>query len=805
MHFFLNKSFFLKRYVIFAIRIFHLLTIKTNYQKMKVTVSQLLVLVFILNSGFLTGQNVFKGKVTSSESGLGLRNANIQVEDMAKSATTDANGFFELDFEEKTSFVLVVSHIGHATLREEFTPEAFGKLAEIMLRPEVFELEDVTIAATRSRQKAIDYPARINLLNNKRVNEIPALSADELLRAIPGVSVSRGASFLSSSTVSLRGMGSEQGRTLVLVDGVPVNKTDGGSVNWNAINTADIHQVEVIKGPGSSIYGGNAMGGIINMTTPVPEEGLHGDISQSYGTFNTLQTQAGISGNNNKLFWGINGTYRTSDGYITTPADEVDEYTEESFLDEQTINGRFGYFVTPDQTIEIAGGYYSGKRGTGANFTGYGFENEELASEDGSYNHYQNINGRLLYSRKLNTRSHLDITLYGQRENYQNIRENLRNERITRYDVESIRSDVGLLSTLNFQLGNAHSITTGIDIKNGGVDGNDIYITSTDKVINLGKMLLTGIYVQDEIVLFNPKWQLLAGLRYDYAGFYDGSFVVENPTNETLFLQDFEEDLPDADFNAISPRISVQYHEPQKYRIYMGYSRGFRAPVLDDMCRTGRISGGMKLANPDLKPEYLDNVEIGGDLFAGKMITISPTVYYSKGTDYHAYIATGDSLVLNNRLRPIRIKDNIGKVDIIGIELAAGIDVTENINLSLAYSHINTEIIEYKRFDDELDDDLVGKALVYQPTDIFHASMAWDNRFVNLYLSYHYKGAQWLNDINTEEIDAFGNIDLHLWRPVYAGLSASLKVHNLLDEDYVDSRNIIAPGRMITATLKFSF
>lgn len=96
------------------------------------------------------------------------------------------------------------------------------------------------------------------------------------------------------------------------------------------------------------------------MTTPVPEEGLHGDISQSYGTFNTLQTQAGISGNNNKLFWGINGTYRTSDGYITTPADEVDEYTEESFLDEQTINGRFGYFVTPDQTIEIAGGYYSG-------------------------------------------------------------------------------------------------------------------------------------------------------------------------------------------------------------------------------------------------------------------------------------------------------------------------------------------------------------------------------------------------------------------------------------------------------------
>lgn len=767
--------------------------------------SQLLALAFIMLFGSLSGQHLFKGRVISSAIGLGLKGANVQVEGTVINATTDDEGFFELNFDEKMPFVLVVSYVGYRNINQAFEPSAFDRLSEIMLAPEVFELADVTIQATRSRQKAIDNPARISLLKNKRIAEIPALSADELLRAVPGVSVSRGAAFLSSSTVSLRGMGSEQGRTLVLIDGVPINKSDGGSVNWNAINTADISQVEVIKGPGSSVYGGNAMGGIINMITPIPEKHLQGNISQSYGTFNTLQTQAGISGKSKNMFWGINGMYRTSDGYITTPADDVDEYSVDSFLDEYLMNGRIGYFITPDQTIEISGGYYSGKRGTGANYTGYGFENDELASKDGSYNHYQGINGRLMYRHKIRENSHLNITMYGQRENYQNIRENLRNERITRYDVESIRSDVGVLSALNLQLGNAHSFTAGIDIKNGAVDGNDIYITSTDRVINLGKMFQIGIFIKDEIVLFNPKWRLLAGLRYDQANFYDGSFIVENPTNETLFLQDFAETLPNADFNAISPRLSLQYHEPSRYRVYAGYSRGFRAPVLDDMCRTGRISGGMKLANPALKPEYLDNVEIGGDIFAGNIITISPSLYYSTGTDYHAYIATGDSLLMNNRLRPIRIKDNIGKVNIMGAELAVGINLSENINMSLAYSHINTEIVEYKRFDEQQDDDLVGNALVYQPKDIFHASLSWENRFVNLYLSYNYKGAQWLNDVNTEEIDAFGNVDLHLWRPVYAGLSASVKVHNLLDEDYIDSRNIIAPGRMITATLKYAF
>ncbi len=456
--------------------------------------------------------------------------------------------------------------------------------------------------------------------------------------------------------------------------------------------------------------------------------------------------------------------------------------------------------------IEVSGGYYDGKRGTGANFTGYGFENDEFASEEGAYNRYSGMNGRLNYRGELANNKQLNITLYGQSENYQRIRENLRNDRITRWDVESIRDDLGLLSSFTIPLKN-HFITTGIDFRHGAVDGADVYITSTDKVLNLGKMNQVGLYLQDEISIGNTPWSILAGIRFDYTKLYDGVFLVNDPTNETDFLQAFHGDLDDATFDAFSPRLSLQYKADDSYRIYAGYSRGFRPPVLDDMCRTGRISGGMKLANPELKPEYLDNIELGGDIIFGNRLTVSPTVFYSIGTDYHAYIATGDSLIMNNRMRPIRIKDNIGTVEIFGVELGVNLSIIEGLNWRAAFSYTDPRIKEFRVCDADEDEDLVGKQLAYQPKDIFNTAIIWRNKFVNAQLSFSHKGEQYLDEVNSEEnkLESFNYLDLHLWREIYGGINASIKIHNLLDEDFVDSRNLIAPGRMITFELKYLF
>jgi iron complex outermembrane recepter protein len=774
-----------------------------NLKLLKSMRKVLLIICLLLGSNLLLAQQTITGKVISAENNEPISGAVIKVKGTQTGTTSAFDGSFSLHLEERERTILEISFIGYET--REITIEAGERSLSIVLTRDVRQLGTVIVTATRNRQNKYDVPIGVDVLEKEKVEAIPALSADDYLRAISGISVSRGASFLGSATVSMRGMGSEAGRTLVMIDGVPVNKTDGGSVNWNAINAENIEQIEVMKGPGSSIHGGNAMGGVINLISPTPSQNIEGYLSQSYGTFETANTQADIGGRNNNLFWGINGRYRMSDGYITTPADEIDEFSVASFLEEYQAGGRAGYFLNPDQMLEASLSYYLGQRGTGAKFTGYGFENDALAAPDGAYNEYTALNGRLIYRGSFDNNSQLNITLYGQRENYQNIRESVRNERISRYDVESIRDDLGILSSFTFQPLASHNITTGIDLRHGAVDGADIYLTTTDKVFNLGKMNQFGVYLQDEIRIAQTPWSILTGIRFDYAGFYDGAFLVENPTSETAFLQEYTGDLDDANFSAFSPRLSFQYHIPQSFRIYAGYSRGFRAPVLDDMCRTGRISGGMKLANPDLQPEYLDNFELGGNIFLGNRVTISPAVFYAQGKDYHAYIATGDSLVLNNRMRPIRIKDNIGKVEILGAELAAQINLLKGFDWNISYSYTDTKIAEYQIFDPGEDDNLVGNQLVYQPRDMFYTALTWRNPIVNTLVSFNYKGAQWLNDVNTEEIKAFSYIDLHLWRPVYRGLSVSVKVHNLFDQDFVDSRNMIAPGRMINAELKYSF
>lgn len=668
---------------------------------------------------------------------------------------------------------------------------------------DVVDLNEIVITATRTDRNLYDVPQRVDVLNTTKIQSMPALSADNLLITVPGLNVSRGSSIFGSGNISMRGMGNEAGRVLVMVDGVPVNKGDGGSVNWNAINASDISRIEVVKGPGSTIHGGNAMGGVVNIITPVPTKPLQGYITQSVGTFTTLQTTAGIEGLKNKFYWSAEGAYRTSDGYISTPVDEQDEYTRAAFLDEYNIGGKAGYLINSKSKIDLGVNYYSGKRGTGTDYTGYDFKNDELASEDGAYNLYEVINTRLGYSNTFKDNSSLKINFYTQRENYNNIKESLKDTIITRYDVLSVRDDYGFLSGYTFSPFKGNELSVGVDLRYGAVDAADTYVTSTDNVINRGKMLLAGIYLQDEMKIAETPFSLLGGIRFDNARFFDGAFIVENPTKETAFLGDFSGDLEDANFSAFSPRVSVQYYKPAKYRIYGGYSRGYRPPVLDDMCRTGRISGGMKIANPELKPEYLDNLELGTDIFISKNIEFSASLFYSIGTDYHAYVSTGDSITLNKKLRPIIKKSNIGEVELYGAELSVKIMPVKNLDILLSYSYTNTEIVEFKSATSE--EDLSGKELVYQPKDLFNASATWTNKIVNATAIFSYKGAQWMNDVNTEKLESYYMVDLQLWRQIYKGLNASLQVQNLLDDKFIDSRNLIAPGRMIFFKLGYKF
>lgn len=352
----------------------------------------LIIILWFIGIQSLQAQVIFRGVVKDPKGEL-LPGATIVVSGTQQGVISNKDGTFELVFEGPGINMIEVRFVGFEPIYLEVEADGQAALTEIVLSPESSLISEVVVTGTRTRRGLLEVPLRLEVINRDRVEATPALSADDYLKSLPGLNISRGAAFLSSATVTMRGMSNEQGRILVMQDGVPLNKTDGGSVNWNAMDALGIEKVEVLKGPGSSIHGGNAMGGVINFISSVPSRRLEGQLRQSYGTFGTSRTNIDISGRNGKFFWRTGAFYRNSDGYVTTPVDEINQYTIASFLDEYRASGRIGYLVSDRHLISSSLSFYNGQRGTGTRFEGF-----ELASPEGAYNNFANFNGNVNYS-----------------------------------------------------------------------------------------------------------------------------------------------------------------------------------------------------------------------------------------------------------------------------------------------------------------------------------------------------------------------------------------------------------------------
>jgi iron complex outermembrane receptor protein len=395
-------------------------------------------------------------------------------------------------------------------------------------------------------------------------------------------------------------------------------------------------------------------------------------------------------------------------------------------------------------------------------------------------------------------------------EDYKRISEWIKDD-YTFYKVLSNRVDLGALSALSYNL-EKQTITGGIDLKQGSVDAKDEYYTSTDIVYNRGKMNTLGLFIQDEVRLFNDQLKIVAGLRYDYANFFDGGFEIEDPTSETTFMLSYhDETLEEDSWSAFSPKVSVQYEFTNDYRVYANYARGFRPAVLDDMCRSGRIRGGFKVSDPGLQPEYLNNFEVGADARLFDRLRTSVSAYYSLGNDFMYYVNTGDSIEFSYGPRPIIKASNISQVEIYGAELELNYWLSENIIVNANYAYAHSQVTDYEPLSTEDPVDLTNKYLSDVPNHMAAASVQWNNKFVHAGLNAKYMGKRWVNDTNQfdeivqdDQYDAYTTIDLKLSKTIQK-IFVGLTIQNILDAKFYDSKGAVNPGRFITLELGTRF
>jgi len=660
-------------------------------------------------------------------------------------------------------------------------------------------INEVLITATRTKRKIIDVPAQAELVKKSTIENFPINNIDDVLKSVSNVYVNRSwGIFSKNSSVTMRGLeGSD--RTLIMVDGVPKNKISGGSVNWHNINPDNIERIEIIKGPSSALYGNNAMGGVINIITKTPEKPIQGSVKVFGGEYNVFGGSVNLMGTEVKdskgFYWGYNGFYRQGDGYIFELPENRDMTDVATYLQEFGSGTKLGYQLNKQNRIEFIYDYYDELRGAG----------REVFVDGGSYNKYITNQAKLRYTGDYKN-SKLNAIVYYQYEDYTGVKESMNDyNEYKLLDANTLKSDMGTWVTWSKELLKNHYVTIGGEIKTGDVVGDEIYRTSPDIINYNGDLSNYALFIQDEISFFNNKIKAVLGLRNDLIMFNRGEQKISNPSKATGFQESFFESFEPNQWNAFSPKLSLQYAVNSNSTVYTSYSTGIKPPKLDDLCKTGKIRKGFRLANPELKPETLTNYEIGYNTAITKSIIINAATYYSIGKDFQYLVGTGDSIDTGgSELKPVLYRENVSKIRIMGGELSFKYKLNKNINFNMSYSYNNSVILDYNVGETSTLKDLSGLDIVEVSPHLFYSGIEWKNKYFYSNLNCNYTDSQWADDENTLLIEDYFIVNFRLSKKFLKTFNAYVDIQNIFDVEYIDRKGQVNPGRFIICGIKYN-
>jgi vitamin B12 transporter len=176
------------------------------------------------------------------------------------------------------------------------------------------QLERVIVSANRIEQPLSRIGDSVTLIDAEQVRASQKLTVSDLLQTTPGITVTRNGGLGGSTQLRIRG--AEHDQTVVLIDGVKLNDpaSAGGGFNFANLLTGDYMRIEVLRGPQSTLWGSQAIGGVVNVVTTVPEGPLLASYSAEGGEHGSAAVQARAEAGGERLSWRVAGKYLTTDG-----------------------------------------------------------------------------------------------------------------------------------------------------------------------------------------------------------------------------------------------------------------------------------------------------------------------------------------------------------------------------------------------------------------------------------------------------------------------------------------------------------
>jgi iron complex outermembrane receptor protein len=708
----------------------------------------------------------------------------------------------------------------------------------------------ITVTGTRSPMEVDKSPVSTSLVTRPEIEQRNVQQLDQVLNLMEGVSVIRPTGVGDSEVgVGLRGFSgrSSQGRTLILIDGQPVNDSYNGNVRWSAFAVNEMERVEVARGPFSSLYGGNAMGGVINIITR-PIEQRQVEIFGQYGSrdisnysmryADRLFEKLRFSGGYNRL---QNGGYaaqevlRAPSASLTggTPVTGVRRWLTTSggttfqvgergrnWSNEEALRGRVEYIFSPKlfATAQYMwqshndgyDAYRSNLRDSAGNIVDRGtvvFDDAGVTRRV-SLTPYNFMGGPAGYSSGI---------YQGQILATLNPRWNLKasggfndiplNWYVTPASTATLESGAGSYNnTINKSVyGNIQASFQ--SEKQGVIFGtetrHDQARTGAQTIANYairenqgayntqarGRSINQAAYGQFQGMFFQ-RLNIVTGARWDYWKTYDGA--TQTAATEPLNL------FADRSANALTGKVAASYALRGAWQLRGSVGSAFRNPQVFDLYRDVLDGSIFLLANPLLKPERLLAFE-GGVVGTFRQWGISATLFQNDVSDL-IYRVTDYSADPNGGIRRFT---NAGKGRIRGAEASAKQQPWRWLQLRQTYTYTNSIITR----NDALPA-TVGKRVPYVPrhTAAYSATVSrqkWSLTWTGRYVSRMYS-----TDGNTDVVRGVpGGYDPYFVTDATASYDVNRHLTFIVNADNLIGRRAhvyyLTPGRAVFAGFRW--
>lgn len=525
----------------------------------------------------------------------------------------------------------------------------------------VYTLKGITVTANRQAERLQDVPANVQVVTEKDIQKRNVQNTAQAISMVTGVSASQSV----EGTVNLRGYSSKN--ILVLVDGQPMNTAWNGDVDWNMIPVENIRKIEVVSGGQSALYGGRAVGGVINiMTKTQKQEGLHGSATVSYGSNATVNQGYALNGKKDKVSFGAfynshitngwkdyyaSGSHKSGYTYTTNEKDArgTSSYylignRGKKYVMSENYGFNIGYDFNEDQrlTYKFTRANYDWeykdpesyiRKGDTVIWPGKDIDDSKYASFYGTRGwRAYNMHSLTYNDQKNKIHAHIGMTDYFKdgytQPGYTNgtLDGNL-NGKGDKYSYPSKSIDFDL--NKRWALGN-HNLLVGTSYGRDKFDEtiysiNDWKSWSSSGSVTQkagGKDKYWSLYAQDKWN-FAPKWTAYIGGRYDHYEDYDGY--------DTLLSGD--NDKGSHSYHKFSPKLSLDYAVNPDTNVYLSYGKSFNTPILYQLFRYSTRMGVI-YPNSGLTPETTDTWELGWKKKIANKTDIHADVFYAKTEDY---------------------------------------------------------------------------------------------------------------------------------------------------------------------------